>query len=288
MFQIFKDNCRADPFYALKRLAFAFQALVFPYQCLKCRAYINIDKPERLSSCFCDNCLPLEPLVFSSPFCPVCGHLFDRISDPVSGMASVFASTSVGDLDAQKNHLCEGCLVSLPSVKRVRAAFQYQGIIKEAIPQFKYQSKLSLARVFETYMFDAFERFFSASSIDRILPIPLHQKKMKERGFNQSFLLIRNFKKKYLSIYGIKPVWQIDTGTLLRVKPTRPQTGFDVQQRKDNLKGAFCVGKGKTIVGENILLIDDVYTTGATCGEAAGVLLKSGANRVDALVLARA
>jgi len=210
--------------------------------------------------------------MFSPPFCPVCGHLFDRIHD----------------LENENNHLCEGCLATRPSVNRVRAAFQYQGIIKEAIPLFKYQSKLSLARVFEIYMFDAFERFFSTSSIDRILPIPLHQKKMKQRGFNQSFILIRNFMKKYKSIYGKKPGWQIDIGTLLRIKSTRPQTGFDVQQRKDNLKGAFCVKKRQPIVGENILLIDDVYTTGATCGEAARVLLKSGASRVDVLVLARA
>ena len=137
-------------------------------------------------------------------------------------------------------------------------------------------------------MFDAFEQFYARSSIDRILPIPLYPKKMKQRGFNQSFLLIRNFKKKYTSIYGKKPSWQIDTGTLLRVKSTRPQTGFDFQQRRANLKGVFCVNKKKPIPGENILLMDDVYTTGATCGEAATVLLESGANRVSVLVLARA
>ncbi len=288
MFQIFKECGRAYSFLTIKRLFRAFQTLVFPCQCLKCRAYIDCKIFDSLSACFCDNCLPSDPLEFRSPFCPRCGHVFDQIPEPVSGPISGLA---VGR-EIEKNHLCETCLVTVPSVNRVRAAFQYQGIIREAIPLFKYQSKLSLARVFETCMFDAFERFFLTSSIDLILPIPLHQKKMKQRGFNQSFLLIRNFKKKYKSVYGKTPSWQIDTGSLMRVKFTRPQTGFDIQQRKANLRGAFCLGKksGKKnpIAGKNILLVDDVYTTGATCDEAARLLLAAGAKQVDVLVLARA
>ncbi len=277
MFQIFKDYSRTYSFLAIKRLVSVFQALVFPCQCLKCRAYINPDRPDGLSGCFCSNCLPFEPVEFKPPFCPACGHLFDQIPGRAAGSAS-----------GMENHLCETCLITPTFVKQVRAAFQYQGIIKEAIPLFKYQSKLSLARVFEKNMFDAFERYFVNASIDRILPIPLHLKKMKQRGFNQSFLFIRNFKKKYKSVYGKKPSWQIDTTTLLRVKSTLPQTGFDIQERKDNLKGAFSLGKKAKLAGDNILLVDDVYTTGATCGEAARLLLKSGANRVDVLVLARA
>ena len=284
MFQIFKTYSRAHPVSAIKRLFFAFQTLVFPGQCLKCRAYIDCSTLDTLSACFCDACLPSDPLWFRPPFCPRCGHFFDQISEPVSGLA--------GALETGKNHLCETCLTTPPLVNQVRAAFQYQGIIREAIPLFKYQSKLSLARVFEAHMFDAFNRFFGSSSIDLILPIPLHQKKMKQRGFNQAFLLIRNFKKQYKSVYGEKPFWQIDPFALRRVKFTRPQTGFDIQQRKANLKGAFCLfkkrGKNRPIAGKNILLVDDVFTTGATCGEAAKLLLDAGANKVDVLVLARA
>jgi len=250
---------------------------------------MDVDKAAvvRLSACFCDDCFPFDPLGFKSPFCHTCGRIFDRIEpdsgdpiDPVSGLVS--------GRENGGNHLCGTCRVTPPLIHKVRAAFQYQGIIKEAIPIFKYQSKLSLARVFETYLFDAFERFFESAAIDLILPIPLHFKKMKLRGFNQSFLLIRNFKKKYRSSHGTNPCWQIDTGTLSRVKSTRSQTGFDIRQRQDNLKGAFAIKGKTTLSGKNILLVDDVYTTGATCKEAARLLLKSGAGRVDVLVLARA
>ncbi|MBA3010584.1 MAG: ComF family protein [Proteobacteria bacterium] len=274
MFTVFKDYCRADSFWTIKRLLFAFQTLVFPFHCLKCKTYIDPDRSElwTLSACFCPKCLPSDPPLFTSPFCLVCGRLFES---PMDG-------------DFVENHPCETCLVNPSSVSRVRAAFQYQGIVKEAVALFKYQSKLCLARVLETYLFDAFDRFFATAAIDYILPIPLHPQKMRRRGFNQSFLLVRNFKKNYESVYKNKPCWRIDTNTLARVKKTLPQTGFDIHQRKDNLKGAFLLAKKANVTGKNILLVDDVYTTGATCNEAARVLLKSGAARVDALVLARA
>ena len=244
MFTVFKDYCRADSFWTIKRFLFAFQTLVFPFHCLKCKTNIEPDRSQLLTLSAC--------------FCPVCGRLFESPMDGVFG----------------ENHPCETCLVTPSSVSRVRAAFQYQGIVKEAVALFKYQSKLCLARVLETYLFDAFDRFFATASIDSILPIPLHPQKMRRRGFNQSFLLVRNFKKNYESVYKNKLCWRIDTGTLARVKKTLPQTGFDIHQRKDNLKGAFLLAKKANVTGKNILLVDDVYIIGATW--------------VDALVLARA
>ncbi|MBU1343652.1 MAG: ComF family protein, partial [Proteobacteria bacterium] len=122
---------------------------------------------------------------------------------------------------------------------------------------------------------------------DLIMSVPLHTVKLRKRGFNQSFLLIRNFVTFYRQNMEQSPLWKIDSGSLVRVKKTQPQTGFDIEHRKANLKNAFKVVNLKAIEDQHILLIDDVFTTGATCNEAALQLLKHGAQKVDALVLAR-
>jgi ComF family protein len=156
------------------------------------------------------------------------------------------------------------------------------------IPLFKYHGRLFLAEGLENSLFEAFERFYSARQVHWIIPIPLHRTKVKKRGFNQSFLLVRHFSRIYEQRHGKKPGWQVDLSFLTRIRATRSQTGFDLHQRKENLKGAFKVRKGTDLSGCCILLVDDVYTTGATCGEAAQTLLAAGAARVDVLVLARA
>lgn len=283
MFQVFTDYCRTHFVSALNQLFFQFQTLVFPFLCLKCRRYMEVDREEvtGFSACFCEICMPAEPCLFALPFCSACGKKFESIPDLVPDLEKQATPK-------ENTHWCEACLTTPPPVDRVRAAFYYQGIIQEAIPLFKYHSKLCLARVFENPLFQAFNLYFFQEDIDLILPIPLHVKKMRARGFNQSFLLVRHFKKIYRQTHGYPPGWVIDTHTLARVKPTLAQTGFDVQQRRDNLKDAFQISPRAEIDGKNILLVDDVYTTGATCNEAARVLLKAGAARVDALVLARA
>jgi len=183
--------------------------------------------------------------------------------------------------------MCETCLKKPLHLGRVRAALEYKGIIKDAIPLFKYHSKLSLAKVFERLLFQSFLRYFESCLIDLIMPIPLHKKKLRKRGFNQAFFLIRNFVKLYQKTFEKKPFWRIDTRSLVRRKNTDSQTGFDIDQRNSNLKNAFAVVNPEAIEKKHILLIDDVFTTGATCNEAAKTLLKQGAADVDALVLAR-
>ena len=137
-------------------------------------------------------------------------------------------------------------------------------------------------------MYEAFDTYFFAHGIDLLVPVPLHPSKTRKRGFNQAYLLIRRFQKFYRQQYGKDPSWQIDTRSLVRVKPTLPQTGLDSGSRQENLKNAFKVRPGAGLKEKRILLVDDVFTTGSTCYEAARVLGRAGAGRVDALVLARA
>ena len=269
MFKISHNRFRPDFASALKNIPGLFAQLLYPLKCLNCGVYIDPGrvKPDTMESCFCEHCMahgfdPIEP-----PFCTKCGRQFQK--------------------GFNENHVCGACLKKPLMLDRVRGALQYNGIIKLAIPLFKYHSKLSVSKVFEGLLFESFLRHYDDAGIDLIMPIPLHKKKIKKRGFNQAFLLIRNFVKQYQKAFEKKPLWKIDANSLARIKKTQPQTGFDIHQRKANLKNAFKVVNPKAIDNKHILLVDDVFTTGATCNEAAKPLLKQGAKKVDALVRAR-
>jgi ComF family protein len=254
---------------ALKNSIRFFEQLLYPLKCLKCGAYIDPDMVEAktLATCFCDQCMKAGFHSIDTPFCTKCGVKFHNSFD--------------------ENHICEACLKTPLKFGQARAAAEYKGIIKDAIPAFKYHSKLCLAKVFEQLIFQTFLKHYAGQKIDLIMPIPLHKKKLKERGFNQAFFLIRNFKKLYEQNFKKSCSIKTDISSLVRIKKTQPQTGFDIEQRKNNLENAFMVVNEKAIENKNILLIDDVLTTGTTCNEATEKLLKHGAKKVDALVLAR-
>jgi ComF family protein len=253
----------------IKDVIHFFEQLFYPLKCLKCGVYIDPDTvdPYSLEACFCDRCMAAGFYPMTAPFCPKCGVKFQQ------GVA--------------ENHLCEACLKTPLVLDRVRAVAEYKGITKEAIQLFKYHSKLAVARVFERLLFRAFLDYYATARIDLIMPVPLHRKKLRQRGFNQAYLVIRNFVKLYQHHFGQRPLWRIDMGSLVRLKQTPSQTGFDIEQRKRNLNNAFKVVTQEPIDKQHILLIDDVFTTGATCNEAARELLNHGAGKVYALVIAR-
>lgn len=254
----------------IKKLAKAiwagFCALVFPDKCLGCGKYIKNLTDNPLSVCFCHTCMGQNLRMFDHPFCPACGHCFDCGPD----------------------HLCEACLKTPMVMERVRAAFMYKDIIPKAVGLFKYQSELSLARPFERHLFNAFAVYFDMNRFDLIMPIPLHGSKAKKRGFNQSYFIVRNFPRLYKDTFDRPAPWRIDICGLVRTRATVSQTGLDNKARKKNLTRAFACPKPALVKGKNILLVDDVFTTGATCNAAALTLMEAGAGAVSALVLARA
>ena len=137
-------------------------------------------------------------------------------------------------------------------------------------------------------LFSAFINFWGINSIDIIVPVPLHIKRFRKRGFNQAYLLVRDWKQiaENLNI-GLSNI-RIDTDVLTRSRWTDPQTGLDRKKRMTNIKNAFSVRDETIIKNKRILLVDDVYTTGATVNECAKALLRCNAEYVDVLTLARA
>jgi ComF family protein len=125
-------------------------------------------------------------------------------------------------------------------------------------------------------------------NIDLIVPVPLHPKKLRMRGFNPSFLMVKDWVciAEFLNVR--LPDMPVDTNVLARRRWTEPQTGLGRKERLANVKNAFNIIDRSKITGRKILIVDDVYTTGATANECAKVLLEGGAGHVDVLTLARA
>ena len=118
------------------------------------------------------------------------------------------------------------------------------------------------------------------TGIDFVVPVPLHTKRLRHRGFNQALLLA----------YTMSEVHHIPLSydNLFRTRPTRPQVELSGVERVKNVAGAFCLKRPQEVTGKRVLLVDDVFTTGATMNECASVLKASGAASVIALTLARA
>ncbi len=262
---------------ALQKGACILESWFFPPQCLGCKSYLHQlstdaePHPLSLSQCFCRACLSEGEHPIRPPYCTRCGVQLPH--------------------GHTRNHTCGACIKKPPLLEKVRAVFSYEGIIRKAIPMFKYRCALNLAPVFEARLFESFLQHFDhpeeTAGVDMIIPIPLHLSKLRQRGFNQAYLLVRHFRHFYYRRRDRYRQWQINLDALNRQKRTPSQTGLTENQRRKNLKGAFCINEPEQVKGKSILLVDDVLTTGATCGEAARLLLRHGAESVSALVLAR-
>lgn len=250
-------------------ISFAGQ-LLFPSKCVKCGTYFKWDlkSSQMIDRYFCSSCHTGEIPFITKPYCTTCGIPFAQ--------------------KTLENHYCENCLKTPMALGKVRAAVAYTGIAKDAVSLFKYQAKLSVTPLFESWLYPCFNGHFKERQFDIIMPVPLHHTKTKARGFNQAYLLVRHFEA-YLNTqsHGSGRA-RVDLTSVVRTKKTKTQTGYDIRQRKKNLESAFKVVDPSRIKDKDILLVDDVFTTGATCNELALELLKNGAKRVDALVLARA
>jgi ComF family protein len=148
--------------------------------------------------------------------------------------------------------------------------------LQEAICLFKFRGKVALAPALAQLMVDRLPLF---DSVDLVIPVPLHPKRLREREFNQSLLLADRIARRL----GLP----LSYANLVRIAPAPAQTTLSRKRRLKNLRGAFAVRRPDAIAGKRILLIDDVFTTGATVNECAKTLRKAGAGDVFALTLAR-
>lgn len=154
--------------------------------------------------------------------------------------------------------------------------FLYQDFIRKVILQFKFEGKAYIANTFAELMCQVIvdKKIFP----DLIIPVPIHSKRYRERGYNQSELLSKWISKK-LNI-------QHDTKTLIKVKNNLAQSTLDKACRKKNVLNVYQINSKANISEKKILLIDDIYTTGATVNECARLLKQNGALEVIVITIA--
>ncbi len=159
---------------------------------------------------------------------------------------------------------------------QVRAALSYKEPIKSIIHKMKYNKMFGLAELLADLMLEAWPQW--QTDFDMILPVPLHEDRLRVRGYNQSDYLANHLGK------GVN--LPVNKTALERVRHTMPQVGLNRLERQDNVQGAF-FADATAVSGSSVLLIDDVYTTGATMSAAAAALLAVGATHVSAYCVAR-
>jgi len=169
---------------------------------------------------------------------------------------------------------------------KLHAPFIYRDGVVGLILRLKYNGEGDIAKLFAPYMWTTVK---SAGKQDLIVPVPLSAERYKMRGYNQSAWLANEIAR-VMRGAGVKPPPVVDA--LVRVKKTEVQKNMSKKQREENMKGAFAMNASlrgvDNIKDKHILLIDDVFTTGATAAECARVLFKNGAQSVNVLTIARA
>lgn len=205
--------------------------------------------------------------------CAQCESELSRIQHP---MCSVCGTPFMGGVD----HPCGACAIKRPPFDRARAAGIYTGPMRNAILKFKFNFKTSLAKPIGKLMADTLLKEFDAGEINSVMPVPLHKKRLRWRGFNQALILCNEISRH-------TGLW-VDPLTLKRIRWTHPQTRLPLKERPGNVKDAFAVARPDFVKDRVILLVDDVSTSGSTLMECARVLKKAGARRVEALTAAKA
>jgi ComF family protein len=239
---------------SFRELLSAIGDIIFPPQCLACAEIMD----PQARSVFCSSCLTKIRFI-SGSICPVCGIAF-------------FDSPA-------ENHICGNCLTATPHFTEARAVASFETVIMDTIHKFKYGRNIVIGDGLGSFMAGYPFPDFDFSEYSMIIPVPLHIKKLRERRFNQSLLLARALGKKHKI--------PVNFSLLKRHKFTLTQTGFNKDEREKNIKRAFTITDEEKIAGKNIILVDDVYTTGATVNECSKILKKGGAKDIAVLTLAR-
>jgi competence protein ComFC len=231
--------------------------MVFPHVCEICEE--RDVGPEQSFICYHCRTHPRAIKKVRPPICKICGLWYEG--------------------DITNEFKCRNCFDLELEFSSARAAVQYAGLAKEVIHRFKYGRNEWFEPFLAELLIEAAAPDVRLQAVDLIVPIPLHPRKQRARGFNQAERLAAR-----LSAATAVP---FDAKLAERVRDTNPQAHLDREDRIENVKNAFkYVGREK-LKGQRLLLVDDVMTTGLTASSCAKELLKNGAGDVRVWTVAR-
>lgn len=222
-------------------------AFLYPAQCRVC------ERQLRLELYMCQTCWQdiqfIEP-----PWCEICGT-------------------------PNTKDKCATCATNPPQFGKLRTVAYYEAALQLAIHLFKFEKRKILKKQLTQLITENLPHDCDVAAYDFILPIPIHKKRLRERGFNQATLLA----DRIANTIGV----QVEKDALVRHRNTSPQSSLDREARQTNIVGAFELQKKEVVRNKRILVFDDVYTTGATVREAVKVLWNADPLEIDVLTLAR-
>ena len=213
-----------------------------------------------------------HPAPDAVPICSACHSAIKPLSARCELCARPFATLN------SATHVCETCLRHPPPFQRVLALGRHEDPLKTAIHRLKYRNQPGLANVLGQLLGACLQAAPDFAPPDMILPVPLHHRRLRQRGYNQALEIARPISRTLKA--------PVARHGLQRLRPTPPQQGLPLRERQRNLAKAFACTAPLT--DQRILLLDDVMTTGTTVRECCRTLLAAGARKIEVAVICRA
>jgi len=240
------------------------------------------------SCCLCSN--PLLRLTLS-PVCETCWNQLPAQGGTlcrVCGEDLGIATYSTGSPRPEEDCVCRVCRMAPPPFRRAVAHGVYEGTMRGLVHALKYEGTTPIAGGLGQRLALAIAMLAGEAPAEMlVVPVPLHRAKQHSRGYNQVELMTRAALK---SLRHSHPEWRLAlaSGALTRCRATESQFGLTIRERRQNLSGAFSVPDAGRVRGRDVLLVDDIYTSGATARACSKALMKAGARSVWVATLARA
>lgn len=194
--------------------------------------------------------------------------------------------------ELNKEYLCEECKSKLNKISKITVdrhrnknftnhiyMFKYNELIREKLIEYKFNNKPYYYKTFAKILINNKKMYDILKTYDIIIPVPLNNIRKKQRGYNQTALIAKELAKNFVNMKYMD--------ILIKTKNTTPQSTLNKQQRQENLKNVYKLRENTCINNKNILLFDDIYTTGTTANECTKILKTLGKNKISVLSIAK-